>query len=148
VAGADRGAARSIDAPGPARSLASRRICFLWRAYSRVEPGHAGRVIARKTRAAGVRHFTLLATGRCSNGNVTTVAHPLVQHKLTLMRDKTTDEGVFVSCCARSDLLCYEVIATSSSTVQIETPLMAMQAQVLAGKKLVFRHDPARRKWD
>jgi uracil phosphoribosyltransferase len=72
--------------------------------------------------------------------NVTAVAHPLVQHKLTLMRDKTTSTKSFRQLLREiATLLCYEVTRDLSlDTIQIETPLMPMQAQVLAGKKLVF----------
>ena len=72
--------------------------------------------------------------------NVTTVAHPLVQHKLTLMRDKTTSTKSFRQLLREiATLLCYEVTRDLSlASVQIETPLMPMQAQMLAGKKLVF----------
>jgi uracil phosphoribosyltransferase len=72
--------------------------------------------------------------------NVTAVAHPLVQHKLTLMRDKTTSTKSFRQLLREiATLLCYEVTRDLSlDSVQIETPLMPMQAQVLAGKKLVF----------
>jgi uracil phosphoribosyltransferase len=72
--------------------------------------------------------------------NVTLVGHPLVQHKLTLMRDKTTSTKGFRQLLREiATLLCYEVTRDLSlDTVRIETPLMPMQAQVLAGKKLVF----------
>jgi uracil phosphoribosyltransferase len=72
--------------------------------------------------------------------NVTTVAHPLVQHKLTLMRDKTTSTKGFRQLLREiATLLCYEVTRDLSlDSVQIETPMMPMQAQMLAGKKLVF----------
>jgi uracil phosphoribosyltransferase len=72
--------------------------------------------------------------------NVTTVTHPLVQHKLTLMRDKTTSTKNFRQLLREiATLLCYEVTRDLSlDPIQIETPLMPMQAQVLAGKKLVF----------
>jgi uracil phosphoribosyltransferase len=72
--------------------------------------------------------------------NVITVAHPLVQHKLTLMRDKTTSTKGFRQLLREiATLLCYEVTRDLSlDPVQIETPLMTMQAQKLAGKKLVF----------
>jgi uracil phosphoribosyltransferase len=72
--------------------------------------------------------------------NVTTVTHPLVQHKLTLMRDKTTSTKSFRELLREiATLLCYEVTRDLSlDSIQIETPLMPMQAQVLAGKKLVF----------
>ncbi len=72
--------------------------------------------------------------------NVTTVAHPLVQHKLTLMRDKTTSTKSFRQLLREiATLLCYEVTRDLSlDAVQIETPLMPMEAKRLAGKKLVF----------
>jgi uracil phosphoribosyltransferase len=72
--------------------------------------------------------------------NVTTVDHPLVQHKLTHMRDKTTSTNGFRQLLREiATLLCYEVTRDLSlDTIQIETPMMPTQAQVLAGKKLVF----------
>jgi uracil phosphoribosyltransferase len=72
--------------------------------------------------------------------NVTTVSHPLVQHKLTHMRDKTTSTNGFRQLLREiATLLCYEVTRDLSlATIQIETPMMATQARVLAGKKLVF----------
>ena len=72
--------------------------------------------------------------------NVTTVSHPLVQHKLTHMRDKTTSTNGFRQLMREiATLLCYEVTRDLSlDTIQIETPMLPMQAQVLAGKKLVF----------
>jgi uracil phosphoribosyltransferase len=72
--------------------------------------------------------------------NVTTVTHPLVQHKLTLMRDKTTSTKGFRQLMREiATLLCYEVTSDLSlDAIEIETPLMPMQARVLSGKKLVF----------
>jgi uracil phosphoribosyltransferase len=72
--------------------------------------------------------------------NVTLVSHPLVQHKLTLMRDKTTSTKGFRQLLREiATLLCYEVTRDLSlAPIQIETPLMPMQGQMLAGKKLVF----------
>ena len=72
--------------------------------------------------------------------NVTTVSHPLVQHKLTHMRDKTTSTNGFRQLLREiATLLCYEVTRDLSlATIQIETPMMATQGRVLAGKKLVF----------
>ena len=72
--------------------------------------------------------------------NVTTVDHPLVQHKLTLMRDKRTSTSVFRQLTREiATLLCYEVTRDLElDTVDIETPLTPMQAPKLAGKKLVF----------
>ena len=72
--------------------------------------------------------------------NVTTVDHPLVQHKLTLMRDKRTSTSVFRQLTREiATLLCYEVTRDLElDTVEIETPLQTMRAPKLAGKKLVF----------
>jgi len=72
--------------------------------------------------------------------NLTIVTHPLVQHKLTLMRDKTTSTKSFRELLREiATLLCYEVTRDLSlDRIQIETPLMPMQALVLSGKKLVF----------
>jgi uracil phosphoribosyltransferase len=58
--------------------------------------------------------------------NVTTVAHPLVQHKLTLMRDKTTSTKGFRQLLREiATLLCYEVTSDLSlDPIQIETQLM------------------------
>jgi uracil phosphoribosyltransferase len=72
--------------------------------------------------------------------DVTTVDHPLVQHKLTLMRDKTTSTKGFRQLMREiATLLCYEVTRDLLlDTVDIETPLMPMQARMLSGKKLVF----------
>jgi len=72
--------------------------------------------------------------------NVTLVDHPLVQHKLTLMRDKTTSTKGFRQLMREiSTLLCYEVTRDLSlDPVTIETPLATMEARMLSGKKLVF----------
>jgi uracil phosphoribosyltransferase len=72
--------------------------------------------------------------------NVVLVDHPLVQHKLTLLRKKdqpTTDFRRLVSEVAL--LLAYEVTRDLPlETVEIETPLERMTAPILAGKKLCF----------
>ncbi|MAW86744.1 MAG: uracil phosphoribosyltransferase [Phyllobacteriaceae bacterium] len=72
--------------------------------------------------------------------NVTVVDHPLVQHKLTIMRDKQTSTAGFRRLLKEiSHLLCYEVTRNLELTTKhIETPLMAMDAPTLEGKKLVF----------
>lgn len=71
---------------------------------------------------------------------VTVVGHPLVQHKLTLLRDKTRSTKGFRQVMRElATLLCYEVTRDLSlDTVTIETPLASMQARMLSGKKLVF----------
>ncbi|MCG8443640.1 MAG: uracil phosphoribosyltransferase, partial [Caulobacterales bacterium] len=72
--------------------------------------------------------------------NVKVVDHPLVTHKLTIMRDKTTSTNSFRQLLREiATLLCYEVTRDLSlDTIDIETPLQPMQAQMLSGKKLVF----------
>ncbi|MEX4006391.1 uracil phosphoribosyltransferase [Neoaquamicrobium sediminum] len=71
---------------------------------------------------------------------VTVVDHPLVQHKLTIMRDKETSTASFRRLLREiSLLLCYEVTRELDLTTRtIETPLMPMEAPTLEGKKLVF----------
>jgi uracil phosphoribosyltransferase len=71
---------------------------------------------------------------------VTTVDHPLVQHKLTHMRDKTTSTKGFRQLLHEiATLLCYEVTRDLSlDFVEIETPLVPMRSRKLSGKKLVF----------
>lgn len=72
--------------------------------------------------------------------NVTVVTHPLVQHKLTLMRDKNTSTAGFRRLLREiSHLLAYEVTRNLEMTsVEIETPLAVMRSPKIAGKKLVF----------
>ena len=71
---------------------------------------------------------------------VTVVDHPLVQHKLTIMRDKETSTAGFRRLLREiSLLLCYEVTRELELTTRtIETPMMTMEAPTLEGKKLVF----------
>lgn len=71
---------------------------------------------------------------------VTVIDHPLVQHKLTKMRQKETSTAGFRRLLREiSTLLCYEVTRDLELTMEtIETPLQEMQAPVLEGKKLVF----------
>jgi uracil phosphoribosyltransferase len=70
----------------------------------------------------------------------TLVTHPLVQHKLTILRDKTTSIQLFRTVVRETaTLLCYEVTRDlATETVQIETPIGPTTAPALAGKKLVF----------
>ncbi len=71
---------------------------------------------------------------------VTVVDHPLVQHKLTIMRDKETSTASFRRLLREiSVLLCYEVTRDLELTTRtIETPVTRMEAPTLEGKKLVF----------
>ena len=71
---------------------------------------------------------------------VTVIKHPLVQHKLTIMRSKETSTASFRRLLREiSTLLCYEVTRDLELTMKtIETPLETIEAPVLEGKKLVF----------
>ena len=71
---------------------------------------------------------------------VTVVGHPLVQHKLTLMRKKDTSTSQFRQLLKEiGGLICYEITRDlPTETIEIETPLTAMSAPSLSGKKLVF----------
>mgnify|MGYP000698504393 CR=1 FL=1 len=72
--------------------------------------------------------------------HLTIVRHPLVQHKLTLMRDKGASTASFRQLLREiSQLLAYEVTRhLPLTTRRIETPLCEMDAPVLAGRKLVL----------
>ena len=72
--------------------------------------------------------------------HVTHVTHPLVQHKLTLMRKSDTSTAVFRQLLREiSQLLAYEVTRELPMTTRpIETPMEAMDAPVLDGKKLAL----------
>ncbi len=74
-----------------------------------------------------MQHFTL-------------VDHPLVQHKLTKMREKSCSTAVFRQLLREiSHLLAYEVTRDlPMTTTSIETPMEAMEAPVLEGKKLAL----------
>ncbi len=72
--------------------------------------------------------------------NVTVLEHPLVRHKLTLLRRKETATSEFRRLMRELSLLmAYEVTrALPTETVAIETPLEQMEAPLLSGKKLCF----------
>ena len=72
--------------------------------------------------------------------HLTVVNHPLVQHKLTLMREKETSTAVFRQLLREiSQFLAYEVTRElPMTTKQIDTPLTDMDAPVLAGRKLAL----------
>jgi len=72
--------------------------------------------------------------------NVTVVDHPLIQHKLTIMRDKETSTASFRRLLREiSLLLCYEVTRDLElEMVSIETPMQRIDAPTIKGKKLVF----------
>ena len=72
--------------------------------------------------------------------HLTIVDHPLVQHKLTLMRDKATSTAGFRRLLREiSLLLAYEITRElEMTTTRIETPLCEMDAPMLEGKKLAL----------
>ena len=68
------------------------------------------------------------------------IDHPLVQHKLTLMRRKDASTNSFRRLLNEiSTLMAYEVLRDMPmQEIEVETPLETMQAKVIDGKKLVF----------
>jgi uracil phosphoribosyltransferase len=72
------------------------------------------------------------------SGRLVVVDHPLVQHKLGLMRDRSTTTKDFRQLMAElASFLCYEATRTLElEEVQIETPLEAAVVRQVSGKKL------------
>ncbi|HTJ58325.1 MAG TPA: uracil phosphoribosyltransferase [Devosiaceae bacterium] len=72
--------------------------------------------------------------------NVTVLEHPLIQHKLTIMRSKETSTASFRRLLREiAHLMCYEVTRDLElQMIPIETPLTEMEAPSIKGKKLVF----------
>lgn len=72
--------------------------------------------------------------------NLFILDHPLIQHKLTLMRDKERSTGGFRTLLREISLLMgYEITRDLPLTTErIDTPLTAMDAPVIAGKKLAI----------
>ena len=75
-----------------------------------------------------------------STPNVHHITHPLVQHKLTLMRNKEASSTTFRTLLGElAMLMAYEVTRdTPTQLVEIETPLEKMMSPIIDGKKLVF----------
>src|SRR3989344_3771534 len=75
-----------------------------------------------------------------TNNNVTVITHPLVQHKLTLMRRKDASTNSFRRLLGElSTLMAYEVTRDMPlQDIEIETPLETMTGKVIDGKKLVL----------
>ncbi len=75
-----------------------------------------------------------------ANSKATVIDHPLIQHKLSLMRRKQTSTFLFRTLLREvALLLTYEVTRDLPLTKErIDTPLMEMDAPVLEGKKLCF----------
>jgi uracil phosphoribosyltransferase len=71
---------------------------------------------------------------------LTIVRHPLVQHKLTLLRDKNSSIQLFRAVVRETaTLLCYEVTRDlPTEMIRIETPIAETRSPAIAGKKLVI----------
>ena len=71
---------------------------------------------------------------------LTIVRHPLVQHKLSLLRDRNSSIQLFRTLVRETaTLLCYEVTRDlPTAPVRIETPIATTESPMIAGKKLVF----------
>ncbi len=72
--------------------------------------------------------------------HLTIVDHPLVQHKLTIMRDRHTPTALFRQLLREiSQLLAYEITRDLPvTTTTVETPMMEMESPRLAGRKLAL----------
>lgn len=71
---------------------------------------------------------------------VTIYDHPLIQHKLTLMRDKNTSSKDFRELVSEiAMLMCYEITRDlPTEEIEIETPICKTKSKTLAGKKLAI----------
>jgi uracil phosphoribosyltransferase len=109
----------------------------------------ADRNIGEKSLSQPAQHFfsrrapLVSAQGKTAEGQamgVTVVDHPLVQHKLTIMRNRETSTASFRRLLREISLLLgYEVTRDLElTTTTIETPMETMEAPTLEGKKLVF----------
>lgn len=72
--------------------------------------------------------------------NLFVMDHPLIQHKLTLLRDKNTGSKEFRELISEIAMfLCYEATRTLPlKEVEIETPICICKSKVVSGKKLAF----------
>ncbi|HUP90507.1 MAG TPA: uracil phosphoribosyltransferase [Longimicrobiales bacterium] len=72
--------------------------------------------------------------------NLTIIDHPLVQHKLSILRDKNTSKKTFRALVDEMSMLMgYEVTKDLKlENVDVETPLETMQAHQVSGKKLTL----------
>jgi hypothetical protein len=122
-----------------------------WRAFWRAAPGPPAAASPPRSAPTVVRRSASSATHRVLRSpapmtanpphpRLTVVSHPLVQHKLTLLRQRETSTGEFRRLAREISLLmAYEVTRDLPlQTKRIETPLEAMDAPILSGKKLCF----------
>lgn len=82
----------------------------------------------------------IIAMDPAARANLHLIDHPLVQHKLTLMRDRDASTNSFRQLLNEiSSLMAYEVCRDMTlQDVQIQTPLETMTGKHIDGKKLVF----------
>ncbi|MBR2339181.1 MAG: uracil phosphoribosyltransferase, partial [Clostridia bacterium] len=66
--------------------------------------------------------------------------HPLIQHKVTLLRDKHTSSKQFRELIQEiTELMCYEATRDlPTCEVEVETPICATKSLMIAGRKLAF----------
>lgn len=71
-------------------------------------------------------------------GNLYITGHPLIQHKLSILRDKNTPSKDFRSLISEiAMLMCYEATRDLElKDIEVETPVAVAKAKALAGKKL------------
>lgn len=74
------------------------------------------------------------------NNNVCIFDHPLIQHKLAILRDKSTGTKEFRALISEiATLMCYEATRDLPLTdVKVETPLAVADTKMIAGKTLAF----------
>ena len=79
--------------------------------------------------------------------NLTVLSHPLIQHKLSILRDKHTSTRDFKQLVGEiATLMAYEVTKDlPTQAVEIETPLERTTGRQVSGKKLTLVPDSARR---
>ena len=72
--------------------------------------------------------------------NVYVLDHPLIQHKLAILRDKNTGTKEFRALISEiAGLMCYEATRNLPTVeVEVETPMMTAKCRMLAGKKLAI----------
>jgi len=72
--------------------------------------------------------------------NVYVLDHPLIQHKLAILRNKNTGTKEFRSLISEiAGLMCYEATRNLPTVeVEVETPMMTAKCRMLAGKKLAI----------
>ncbi len=73
-------------------------------------------------------------------GNITVTNHPLIQHKLSILRDKNTPSKEFRTLIGEiAMLMCYEATRDLQlKEVEVETPVAVAKVKQLAGKKLAI----------